>query len=400
MSKPRVSIVRCPAAASEAEIIARTREAIDQVGGLRERLRGKRRLLVKCNAGYDRVVLTGARQTELTEPAVVEAVIQAIRAVSDAELLVGDIPHSPQGEDLYAKLGYRERLAGYDGVRLVDFGQPPFVEVAVPGTAMQFTHYWLSHELASIDGAVSVAKMKAHKSMGCTLTIKNLFGLPPPAIYGQPRHYLHDRLIRLPRVLVDLASIFQPSLCVVDAIMTANHSEWHGEAIETGVILAGENSVATDAAGMLVMGFDPQGDYPSHPHWYRHNTIKLAAENGLGTNDPSDIELLGVEPAAVRQPFEVKPYGEGAEHREAELRAGAASVSHYLEQRDAYVDRYQGRLLSFREGDLLWDAGDMREWRELQKERVTDWREAPLFTVRAAPPPQERELFDAYFAAA
>ena len=281
MSQPRVALLRCPAAASEAEIIARTREAIELSGGLAERLRGKRRILVKPNVGIDRIVLNRGRQTELTEPAVVEGVVQAIRAVSAAEILVGECPHAEPGVDLYAKLGYRERLRPYADVRLVDFASSPYKEVPVPGQPLQFTHYWLNSELATVDATVSVAKMKAHLSMGCTLTIKNLFGLAPPNVYGQPRRYLHDRLIRLPRVLVDLAAIFHPVLNVIDGIMTANHSEWRGEAIETGVLLAGDNPVATDAAGMLVMGFDPLGDYPHHPHWYRRNSIKLAAENGL-----------------------------------------------------------------------------------------------------------------------
>lgn len=398
MTQSRVSIVRCPAAASEEQIIERTREAIAAVGGLAERLRGKKKILVKPNIGVDRVVLTKGRQTELTEPAVVEGVIQSIREVSDAEILVGECPHAAPGVDLYDKLGYRQRLAPYEGVRLVDFGEPPYTEVPVPGAALQFTHYWLNAQLAEVDAAVSVAKMKAHLSMGCTLTIKNLFGLAPTNVYGQPRRYLHDRLIRLPRVLVDLASIFNPVLNVIDGIVTANHSEWRGEAIETGVILAGDNCVSTDAAGMLVMGFDPLGDYPNHPHWYRHNSIKLAHDAGLGVADPSGITLLGVDPEEVRQPFEVKPYGEGTQHRQSELLDGARCVEAYLEGRDRFVEEYQDRYLAFRDGKLLWDAESIHESTRIEQERGKDWRDAPLFTVEATPPAEERELFDAYMA--
>lgn len=401
-SRPRVALLRCPAASDEATIVARTEEAIAAAGGLRERFAGKRKIVVKPNIGIDRVILTGGRQTELTEPAVVEGVVRALRAVTDAEILIGDAPTDDSAATLYARLGYPELAARYPNVRLVDFGAGPFVEAEVrgPGGAppLQFHRYWLHPELAEADAFVSVAKMKAHVSLGCTLCIKNLFGLTPWRVYGQPRMYLHDRLIRLPRVQVDLAMLFRPALNVVDGIMTANHGEWHGTPIETGVILAGANVVATDSVGMQVMGFNPLGDYPAHPHWYRRNSILLAHLAGLGNAAPEEIEVVGEEVAAVRKQFEVKPYGEGNSAREAELAAGRRCVEAYGEQRERLVQRYAGRYLTFRDGVLLWDAADMAETLRLEKERTSGWQEAPHFTIRAVPPAEEPERLETYAA--
>jgi uncharacterized protein (DUF362 family) len=392
----RVALLRCPASAAEAEVIARTEEAIAQVGGLRARLAGKRKIVLKPNIGIDRVRMTQGRQTELTEPAVTEGTIRALRAVTDAEIVIGDAPTDDMAEALYAKLGYPEICARYPNVRMVDFGAGPFVEVEVPGTPLQFRRYWLNHELAAADACVTVAKMKAHRSLGCTLCIKNLFGLTPWRVYGQPRLYLHDRLIRLPRVQVDLAMYFQPALCVVDGIMTANHGEWHGTPIETGVILAGDNCVSTDAVGMQVMGFNPLGDYPDHPHWYRRNSIRLAHDAGVGTADPAAITVIGEEPQAVAQRFEVQPYGEGNAAREAELAAGVRCVQHFEEQRDRYVDRYLHRYLTFRDAELLWDAPDMATTQRLEKERITDWKQAPQLTIRVVPRADEIERLETY----
>jgi hypothetical protein len=238
--------------------------------------------------------------------------------------------------------------------------------------------------------------MKAHVSLGCTLCIKNLFGLTPWRIYGQPRVYLHDRLIRLPRVQVDLTQYFRPALCVVDGIMTANHGEWHGTPVETGVLLAGDNAVSTDSVGMQVMGFNPLGDYPDHPHWYRRNSILLAHQAGLGTAEPSEIEVLGEDAAAVRQPFEVKPYGEGNTAREDELRNGVRCVEHYQEYRDHYVEQYSGRYLTFRGGELLWDAPDVLTTQQIEKDRIKDWKEAPQFTIHVVPEAREIERLETY----
>jgi uncharacterized protein (DUF362 family) len=393
-----VHIERCPAAATEAEVMARTEAAIGRLGGLERLFAGKRKVLVKPNAGTDRIVLTRGRQTELTEPAVVEAVVRAVRAACDAEILVGDAPTRGEGHALYEQLGYPERMARIPGVRMVDFGEGPYVTVPVPGNSLQFAGYQLHRELAEVDACVSVAKMKAHRSMGCTLCIKNLFGLAPPAVYGRPRVYLHDRLVRLPRVLVDLAALFKPCLNVVDAIMTANHGEWRGTPVETGVLIAGDNVVSTDAVGMRVMGFDPLNDYPNHPHWYRRNAVKLAHEIGLGPADAGSYDLTGVSPEAVAQPFEVQSYGAGAAAREAELREGAACVAHYRERREEYVADHEGELLAFRAETLLWAAPDIHTHMAREKEGGGDYRTAPLFVIRAVPEAQEIERLESYAA--
>ena len=92
------------------------------VGGLRERFAGKKKIALKPNIGIDRVRLTAGRQTELSEPAVVEGVIRALREVTDAEIIIGDAPTDDSAEALYAKLGYPEMTSRYPGVRMVDFG--------------------------------------------------------------------------------------------------------------------------------------------------------------------------------------------------------------------------------------------------------------------------------------
>jgi uncharacterized protein (DUF362 family) len=123
MNKPRVALLRCPSTTTEAAIVDRTCEAVALVGGLRERFAGKRKILIKPNIGIDRVRLTNGRQTELTEPAVVEGVIRSLREVSDAEIVIGDAPTDDSAEALYARLGYTAMAERYPSVRMVDFGQ-------------------------------------------------------------------------------------------------------------------------------------------------------------------------------------------------------------------------------------------------------------------------------------
>jgi len=393
--RERVSLVACGSEASEAEVIRSTIAAIEMLGDYGAALRGARKIAIKINAGINRVVLTDGKQTELTEPAVVEGAIQAIRKVTDAEIVIGDAPTDGTSSILYDALGYPERLSKYRNVRLMDFANDVMVQTPMAHPGAMFSGYMLPLELVEADAFVSLAKMKAHTSVGCTLSIKNLFGWMPTAVYGIPRNYLHDRLIRLPRVLADLACYFRPCLNVIDGIVANNNSEWHGAPLKPGVILAGANCVATDHVGARVMGFDPCGDYPDHPFFYRRNVIKLAAELGVGPNSADRIEVLGVDPVGRCEPFEVHRY-EGDTRRKEQLQRGAECVACYRENQENYADRYLHRYLALRDGELLWDGLDMFTMQQMERESGLDWEHVPQFVVRCVPTAQETEQMDWY----
>lgn len=394
-----VSIVQCAPTADEAEVLRRTREAIDGCGGIDAHLRAACKIAVKINAGVDRIILTDGKQTELTEPAVAEAVIAALRDATDAEIIVGDATTGGDSAALYARLGYPERLARYRNVRLIDFNQGERVLTPMRHDFAMFRSYWAPRELVEADAFVSVAKMKAHGGMGCTLSIKNLFGWLPTDIYGRPRSYLHDRLIRLPRVLVDLAAWMRPALNVVDGIVAANKSEWGGTPMRPGVILAGSNCVATDSVGAQVMGFDPTGDYPDHPFFYRRNAIRLAAEYGLGPATPEEIEVVGAPVEQVRQEFHVERKS-GDTQRNEQIRRGAQTVESYRAAQDDLANRYAGRYLAFKDGELLWDAPDVGSMQRRERESGRDWRDLPNFMIRCVPAGEETEQMDWYSAEA
>lgn len=422
-SREHVAIVPCQPESRDEQVVSATEEAIahlgDALGATASTLGNARTVVVKINAGIHRAqVLTAGRQTELTDPAVVEGVVRALRSVTDAEILIGDGATDGDTPGLYEELGLPNRLSRYAGVRLVDFNQSEVVEVTMPhaaetvasGRAPIFRRYHIPREIAEAaeSGAVvSVAKMKAHQSLGCTLCIKNLFGWMPTAIYGAPRHYLHDSLVRLPRVLSDIARWLRPCLNVVDGIVAANKSEWGGEALRPGVILAGTNIVATDSVGARVMGFDPQGDYPSHPYLYRRNAIQLAAQAGLGPNDPSDIEVLGPTPESIQTPFTVQGYGTGISdadriaRRNEEVRHGLACATTYLEQRDSLLDRYgPGRYLALRPGEVVFDGPDVASIQRQSRESGLAWDQLPKLLVQCLPHEDDPEVWEWYEAEA
>jgi uncharacterized protein (DUF362 family) len=391
-----VSIRRCSPSSGDSVIMRETTTLLESLGDLAPLFKDKRKIAVKTNAGIARYTLTEGRQTELTDPAVLEAVIRFIRERTDGEIVVGDAPTTHEGYAIYEALGLPERLGRYPNVRILDFGAGPFRTVPIPGEPLMFSQYELHEELADADAFVSVAKMKAHRSVGCTLCIKNLFGWTPPEVYGYPRNYLHDRNIRLPRALADLALLFKPCLNVVDGIVAANHGEWHGTPMTPEVLVAGTNIVATDAVAMRIMGFDPFGDYPDAPFHYRQNAVKLAAEAGLGPISPDLIAIHGPEPESIVMPFEVKSYGGGVKERDEELERAAKCVRDYRENRAKYLDRHAGRIVALRDNELLWDAATVGEHQHKERESGLDFRNGPQLAIFVRPEGEEIERLDAY----
>jgi uncharacterized protein (DUF362 family) len=211
-----------------------------------------------------------------------------------------------------------------------------YARVKVPYGGYMFASYDLNRAYDETDVYVSIAKLKDHWNGGVTLAIKNSFGITPNSLYGNdagkeeatgaridilhkgekdppagvPRELRKDtpRLpdYRVPRVTTDMLGIRPIDLSIIDGGETIMGGEgpWiQGVAHCTPhVLLAGRNPVCTDAVGAAVMGHDPMAKAGTKP-FAGDNHLQLAARAGLGTNDPSRIEVRGLSVQEARLPF-------------------------------------------------------------------------------------------------
>lgn len=392
--KPVVSIVRCDAASDDGRVMASVDRALDLLDGAVASFRGLRSVFVKTNVGLKEMKLHAGRQVALTEVCVLAAVVRALRAHTDAEILVGDTTtEGGTTEELWAAMGYREALKEFD-VRLVDIDAGPLVEAAVPGGGLMFQRYWLSQALVEADAVVSVQKMKAHMFTGATLTLKNLFGMTPLSVYGAPRRYLHAH-VRLPHTIADLGLLFKPRLCVIDGLVSMNHKEWYGPPLKTDVIVAGDNTVATDAVGMRLMGFDPAADYPAPPFVFDRNPVRLAAEAGLGPVDLAAIDLRG-DPLQQLAAFEVRANISPEDNAEVH-RTLADQVALFQDQRPAFLDQYGGQYIALSEGEVRYQGPNLRDLRSRREMARKQGRpNQGLFLKYVEPEVSDPEHFGVY----
>jgi len=182
---------------------------------------------------------------------------------------------------------------------------------------------------------LSLAKMKNHDICGITLSMKNMFGAIPNAIYADPgneytnnaKGAMHDGSrntempnvilptlrpgnpgYRLPRIITDICRARPIDLAIIDGItsMSGGEGEWNGSQLHVaapGLLVAGMNCVCTDSVGAYLMGFDPKAEGWTKPFYNGDNTFQLATDRWLGTNDLEQIEVVGLDPDEARYAF-------------------------------------------------------------------------------------------------
>jgi uncharacterized protein (DUF362 family) len=261
----------------------------DLAGTILEGLRGNnvdvtgKKVLLKPNL----TAVTGDEHTN-THVAVVAAAFAAFQELGAAEVCIGDAPEFHR--DTYAlaeAAGYRDRIPNFDEVFVDLNGDDVSPEEGVSGSS----ELYLPTTALRADLIVSIAKMKTDTRFGAALSMTNLFGLIPGAVYGWSQEKSHG--IGTPRQAAELTRIFSRSYAIVDGVWgMEGDGPQNGPAKAAGVLAMGSDLVAVDATCCRVMGLDP-GDI---------EYLKLAA-NRQGVADEDRIDQRGVAIRDVRTNF-------------------------------------------------------------------------------------------------
>jgi uncharacterized protein (DUF362 family) len=338
-----VALTRCRSYGAEAA--AALRQSLDVLGGIASLVRGKT-VTVKVNlTGWPILPLfgrsPGATYVTHGDTALVLARILSEAGASRIRFVESVARYEPLEFALDAAGWDVAALQAVPGVELENTRNlglgSTYAHLSVPDGGRLFSSFELNHSYRDADVFVSLAKMKEHATAaGVTLSMKNLFGLTPNALYGSEgvgedrlgyRGPIHDaaeggmRLlpgekpghqgeavgVRVPWTIVDLNAARPVHLAIVDGISTVRGGEgWWTDGlapIDPGVIVAGFDPVATDAVCMAVMGFDPRAADFAAPFETRLNHVRLAEQAGLGTADLGRIEVRGLTIEEARTPF-------------------------------------------------------------------------------------------------
>ena len=231
-----------------------------------------------------------------THPALVAATIEAFRLEGAAEVVVAEgAGHRRDNEYLLEASGLAAQLRD-TGARFVDLNHDSVRRVSLNTRFTELGELYLPETVLDADLFVSMPKLKTHHWAGVTLSMKNLFGIVPSAIYGWPKNVLH--WAGLEGSILDINSALDvPRFNIVDGILgMEGNGPIQGEAREVGVLLFGRDPVAVDATGARLMGIDPaKVGYLS------------AADAFLGNIGGDALEQRGEAVSRFRTDFRVLP---------------------------------------------------------------------------------------------
>ena len=223
------------------------------------------KVLIKPNLCYYWDYSTG----ETTDPRVVSAIIDSLRAIvgDDIHIFVAEADASAMKTKYSFKmLGYEE-LSRTKEVDLINLSEGDIVEkqVSVRDNRLTLT---VNKMLLESDLVINVPKLRTHNVVGITCSLKNMFGA-----IAKPRKFGYHK--NLDEVIVGINKLVKSDVCIVDGIIARGKYPK-----KMGLILAGDDALATDFVVAKILGFNPR----------RIEYLRLAEKENVG--DVDGIKLM------------------------------------------------------------------------------------------------------------
>ena len=209
-----------------------------------------RRVLLKPSASYP------VSYPVTTSPGMLAAIIDGIRQISDADILI--LSGTPGGGPvlpIYKTLGY-----DFPRVLTLDVRDCVWVEVDNPlPKPLAIPTFWVPNVILSCDYLITVATLKVIKNSG-RLSIMNLLGVLPSSKYGggAPRGWKDLYRLGIDRVIADLYFTLPFDLGIIEARQKfiGGGNPTKGEVEKCGKVFVGEpyevDSEASETLGIKI----------------------------------------------------------------------------------------------------------------------------------------------------
>lgn len=235
-------------------------------------------IVIKPNMCYYWDYSTG----ETTDPRMVSAVIDFIRDClgKDVSVIVAEADASAmKTKYAFKALGY-EKLSRMKHVSLVNLSHGDIVDAKVKVGDEEFV-LPINTLLLNADLVINMPKIKTHEVVGFTCALKNMFGA-----IAKPRKYAYHK--RLSHVIVAANKIMRSDVTIVDGIIARGSCPR-----KLGVIIAGDNPLATDFVAAEIAGFNPR----------RIRYLKMAEKEGIGSTNGINIIEDSVKITEIKSRF-------------------------------------------------------------------------------------------------
>lgn len=231
-----------------------------------------------------------------THPTVIAAAIEAFRRLDAREVIVAESPgHRRDHEYLLTASGLYAVLKD-TRTRYVDLDYDNVRPMKLRSQFTPLGQLYFPETILNADLLVSMPKLKTHHWAGVTLSLKNMFGIVPGALYGWPKNLLHQ--VGIGNSILDInSSLSMPRFTIIDGIIgMEGDGPIKGEPKRTGVLIFGKDHLAVDATAARIMRISPE-------------KVGYLAQGAqfLGNMEWDAIQQVGERLEAYQQDFRVIP---------------------------------------------------------------------------------------------
>jgi uncharacterized protein (DUF362 family) len=249
------------------------KEAVSNAG-----LRGKKKIYIKPNLSHPEY-LPGV----VTSPHLMHDLIGLLRD-GNSEVIVGESNgFNYPCWTAFKKTGVEDAVKSAGG-SVINLSEDKVVKVKFPNPTT-LKELYLPKTILDADAVVDLPLMKTHEFAAYSGALKNLFGCIP----SNRRIYLHPYL---PEVFYRLYTTFKPALTVMDArTAIEGNGPTKGNPVQMGLILTGNDALATDIVATKIMKLNWKQTYLSY----------VAKKVGM---QDADIKTEGLTLESVARRFE------------------------------------------------------------------------------------------------
>ncbi len=191
-----------------------------------------------------------------TDPQFINILITLLQDLGAYKIFVGESPgHRRDIHNLLYQTGLG-RILKKKNVEFVDLNSCKIQSIPNLGGFTNLDEFYIGGMGLDIDVLISLPKLKTHHFTGITCSIKNLLGMAAGTIYGWPKNLFH--VIGLDKSIADLFVSIKPDFAIVDGVVAMEgNGPLHGESVQCGLIIMGDNLPAVDAVCAGLIGLDP-----------------------------------------------------------------------------------------------------------------------------------------------
>lgn len=218
-----------------------------------------------------------------THPSIVWATAKLAQEAGAKKILVGDSPGFGSVKSVARTCGIAS-IAEELGLELIDF-----TSVVNYDDQRTYKRLELAEELLQADAVINLPKLKTHGQMRMSMAVKNLFG----TVVGTRKMQWHYRAGRermtFAHMLNEIAAAINPSLSIVDAIISMDGAgPSAGTPNPTGFLAAGGDPWAVDAGLVDLLGIP------------RKDVFTLEAARQRGRTDWENYVAVGDDPHSLK----------------------------------------------------------------------------------------------------